>query len=268
MKRTCENCSRPLFDTDTICWHCGQKQTLPAQPESTSEQPRSNSTIENVPEQEPEPVATALTLYYGGLTVVIVLTLLLIIRSLGQSPIVTLNPDSSQGEWVSLNSSDKSFTIDIPANWDWQFLKGKQAQSSIIDLLENDHRIMTAISPLGDLVPDVEYLLVAQHDSNLLVVARSERLNRLSTQQAVTSMQEEQFDNIIVTEANLLQATPGDAKSVFTLKHLDTPLQCDQYLVPGPSETYVVAACSLIENYKQQHGDFKTALDSFSIQSR
>jgi hypothetical protein len=268
MKRTCENCSRPLFDTDTICWHCGQKQSLPIQPETTLEQPPNNTTLENDPEREPEPVATALTLYYGGLTVVIALTLLLIIRSLGQSPIVTLNPDSSQGEWVSLNSSDKLFTIDIPANWDWQFLEGKQAQSSIIDLLENDHRIMTAISPFGDLVPDVEYLLVAQNDSSLLVVTRSERLNRLSTQQAVTSLQEEKFDNIIVTEAHLIEAAPGDVKAVFTLKHTDTPLQCDQYLVPGPSETYVVAACSLIEIYKQQHGDFKTALDSFSIKSR
>jgi len=268
MKRTCENCSRPLFDTDTICWHCGQKQSLPAQPEFTSEQPGSNSTIEDDPEPEPEPVATALILFYGGLTAVIVLALLLTIRSLGQSPIVTLKPDSSQGEWVSLNSLDKSFTIDIPANWDWQFLEEKRAKSSITDLLENDRRIMMAITPLGDLVPDIEYLLVAQNDSSLLAVARSERLNRLSPQQAVTSLQEEQFENIIVKEAHLIQATPGKAKAVFTLKHMDPPLQCDQHLVPGSSATYVVAACSLIESYKQQHGDFKTSLDSFSIKSR
>ena len=268
MKRTCENCSRPLFDTDTICWHCGQKQSLPVQPESTSEQPSIDSTIEDGPEPEPEPVATALILFYGGLTAVIVLALLLTIRSLGQSPIVTLKPDSSQGEWVSLNSPDKSFTIDIPAKWDWQFLEEKRAKSSVTDLLENDRRIMTAITPLGDLVPDIEYLLVAQNGSGLLVVARSERLNRLSPQQAVTSLQEEQFDNIIVTEAHLIQAAPEEAKAVFTLKHMDTPLQCDQYMVPGPSETYVVAACSLIESYKQQHGDFKTALDSLRFKSR
>jgi hypothetical protein len=270
MIRTCENCSRPLFDTDTICWHCGQKQSLPSQLESTAEQeqPSSDSTIEDDPEPEPEPVAPVLTLFYGGLTVVVALALLLTIRSLGQSPIVTLKPDSSQGEWVSLTSLDKSFTIDIPAKWGWQFLEEKRAKSSITDLLENDNRIMTAITPLGDLVPDVEYLLVAQNDSSLLVVARSERLNRLSAQQAVTSLQEEQFDNIIVTEADLIQAASGEAKAVFTLKHKDTPLQCDQYFVPGSSETYVVATCSLIESYKQQQGDFETILDSFSIKSR
>lgn len=268
MKRTCENCSRPLFDTDTICWHCGQKQSLPAQPESTSELPGSHSTVEEDPEPESEPVATAPILFYGGLTAVIALALLLTIRSLGQSPIVTLKPESSQGEWVSLNSPDNSFTIDIPAKWDWQFLEEKPAKSAITDLLENDRRIMTAITPLGDLVPDIEYLLVAQNGSSLLVVARSERLNRLSPQQAVTSLQEEQFDNIIVTEAHLIQAAPGDVKAAFTLKHMDTPLQCDQHLVPGPSETYVAAACSLIESYKQQNGDFKTALDSLRFKSR
>ncbi len=268
MKRTCENCSRPLFDTDTICWHCGQKQSLPAQTESTSEQPGSDSPVEEDPEPEPEPVATALILFYGGLTVVIALALLLTIRSLGQSPIVTLKPESSQGEWVSLNSPDNSFTIDIPAHWDWQFLEEKPAQSSVTDLLENDRRIKIAITPLGDLLPDTEYLLVAQNGSSLLVVARSERLNRLSPQQAVTSLQEEQFDNIIVTETHLIQAAPGDVKAAFTLKHMDTVLQCDQHLVPGPSETYVAAACSLIENYKQKNEDFKIALDSIRVKSR
>ena len=268
MKRTCENCSRPLFDTDTICWHCGQKQSLPAQSESTPEQPSSITTVEDDTEPEPEPVASALILYYGALTAVIVLALLLTIRSLGQSPIVTLNSDSSQGEWVSLNSPDKSFTIDIPAEWEWQFLEERKARPSITNLPENDRRIMTAITPLGDLVPDTEYLLVAQNGSSLLVVARSERLNRLSPQQAVTSLQEEQFDNIIVTEAHLIQDTPGEVKAAFSAKHLNTPLQCDQYMVPGPSETYVIAACSLIESHELQQGDFKTTLDSFSINSR
>ena len=268
MKRTCENCSRPLFDTDAICWHCGKKQSLPTQPESSSEQPSSDSTIEGDPEPEPEPVATALILFYGGLTTVIVLALLLTIRSLGQNPIVILKPDSSQGEWVSLNSPNNSFSIDIPAQWDWQFLEERRAKSTITDLLENDHRIKTAITPLGDLVPDIEYLFVAQNGPSLLVVARSERLNRLSPQQAVVSLQEEQFDNITVTEAHLIQVAPGDVKAAFTLRHMDTALQCYQHLVPGPSETYVVAACSLIESYKHHIGDFKTALDSLSIKSR
>ena len=268
MKRTCENCNRPLFDTDTICWHCGQQQSLPVQPESTSEQPISDNTLEDDPEPETEPVASALILFYGGLTAVIFLALLLTMRSLGQSPIVSLKADSAQGEWVSISAPDNSFTIEIPAKWDWGFLENMGSSPSGMDVLESDAQILTAVTPLGELVPDIEYLLKAENDSSLLVVARSERLNRLTPHQAVTSLQGEQFDNMTVTEARLIQGVKGEEKAFFSLLHLDTPLHCDQYLVPAPPETYVVAACSLAESYNRQRDTRQTILDSFTPHPR
>jgi len=268
MKRTCENCSRPLLDTDTVCWHCGQKQPLPAQPESPPDQIGKDLAIEEDPDPEPDPVPPALIFYYGGLTAVIIVAVMLTVRSLGQRPIVTLNLDSPQGDWVTLTSPGKSFTIDIPANWDWQFQEGKRTNSSSEDLLEHDSGVVAAVTPLGNFVTDFEYLFAAEGDSNMLVVARSERLNRLSPQQAVTSLQEESFDNITVKEARLVQATEGEEKAFFKLEHLDIPLQCDQYFVPGSEETYVVSACSLAESNNQQQEEFNKALSSFNVRSR
>ena len=268
MKRTCENCNRPLFDTDTICWHCGQQQSTPAQPEPTPEQPSSNNALDDDPEPETEPVSSTLIIFYGGLTAVIVLALLLTMRSLGQSPMVSLKPDSAQGEWVSLSAPDNSFTIEIPAKWDWQFLQRIENTPPGKDVLEIEGSFVLAVTPLGDLVPDIEYLLKAEHDSSLLVVARSERLNRLTPQQAATSLQGEQFENMTVTEASLIQGAKGEQKAHFSLMHLDTPLHCDQYLVPAPSETYVVATCSLTESYDQQRDTRQNILDSFSPHPR
>jgi len=268
MKRTCENCSRPLFDTDTICWHCGQKQSQPFQPESSSDQPIIDSTAEDDLEPEPEPASSALVLFYGGLTVIIIFALFLTVRSLGQSPIVNLQQGSPPTEWVSLNAPDSSFLIDIPARWSWQFQEGRRAESSFTNRLENDNRIAAAVTPLGDLIPDTEFLLIAQNDLDLLVVAQSERLNRLSPQQAVRSLQQQQFDNVTVKETQLIKGESGEERALLSLRHLKTSLHCDQYLVPASTVTYLVAACTSAENYDQQQATLTAALESFRTQSR
>jgi len=268
MKRTCENCSKPIFDTDTVCWHCGHKQSLTTKPSPAFEQPKTNSVIEDEIDTEPEPIAAKLVLYYGGLTAVIAVALLLTIRSLGHGPIVTFDSNTSQGEWLSIISPDRSFTIDIPATWEWQFLEEPASNIHATDMLEIDSPIKNAVNPLGNLVSDIEYLLVAQSEDSLLVIARSERLGRLTARQAVASLQTEQFENLTVIEARLIQEEAGAEKAFFTVEHMDIPLQCDQFLVPASSDSYVLAACTLAEKHTQQSAGFRKTLDSFSAQSR
>ncbi len=59
MKRTCDNCNRPLLETDTICWHCGHKQPLPVKREAPPEHFNKERAEEDELTTEIEPVAFA-----------------------------------------------------------------------------------------------------------------------------------------------------------------------------------------------------------------
>ena len=267
MARTCDNCSRPVFDTDTVCWHCGWKLTVPAQFEPETALAAENH-AETDPSAEPESVEWPIALFYGVLTAVTFLALILLMRSLGQSPTIALRADSISGEWVFLIDPQKLFTIDIPVDWTWYFLHGPQSQRSLAGLVEDDARIPTAVAPLGDIVPDIDYLLFAENESEFLVVARSERLNRLTAEQAVISLREEIFENITVSEARLTQDTAAGDTAVFVLRRTDQPLYCWQSYSPSRSETYLVTACTPSENYNLFSPELTSVINSFRILSR
>lgn len=268
MKHTCPNCNSPLLATDTICWHCGQPLTLPIRQAISPEPPALDSIEEKEPESERASFDSSLVLVYSGLVVIIILGLLVITRSLGQSPILALKSDDAQIDRVSLTAPDRSFSIEIPAVWEWRFQKKGQANSSLPEELANESVLGLAVQPLGSLVPDLTYLLVAQNDSSLLIVAQSERLNRLSPEQAVASLQSEAFDNLEVLEVRRVQLEPAAERAFITLAHKDPPLQCSQHLVPGPTETYLVAACSPKDVYDTQRRVMLDILNSFTLQNR
>ncbi|UCC52302.1 MAG: hypothetical protein JSV68_24905 [Anaerolineaceae bacterium] len=267
MARTCDNCSRPVFDTDTVCWHCGWKLSSPE--ESAAETiPAAETLIEETVPAEPKPIEWPLALFYGVLTTIVLLALLLLMRSLGRSPTIAFKSDAIPGEWVSLNDPQKLFSVDVPADWSWYFQKGQQTQPSLKHLIEDDARIPTAVAPLGDIVSDLEYLLFSKNESDFLVVARSERLNRLTAQQAVVSLQEEPFENTIVNEARLIRNTAGEDTAVFALEHMEPPLFCVQSLTPNTTETYLVAACTSPENHALHSHELNVVLNSFQTLSR
>jgi hypothetical protein len=267
MARTCDNCRRPVFDTDTVCWHCGWKLPIPAQSE-----PETSSAAQNLAEADSssasDPVAWPVVFFYGVLTAVTFLALVLLMRSLGLSPTIALKTDSGSGERILLNDPQKLFAVEIPADWTWYFQHGAQSQTSLASLVEEDARIQKAVAPLGDIVPDIDYLLFAENEFEFLVVTRSERLNRLTAQQAVISLRQELFENITVTEARLTQDKAAGDTAVFVLQRTDQPLYCWQSFSPGPSATYLVAACTPSENQNLFNPELNTVINSFTILSR
>ncbi len=264
MKRTCQFCQSPLFETDTVCWHCGRQQTSSSQATQPAIPPNTETVPEGDPEQELEPVGSRLFLYYAGLMLFIIFALLLVTSSLGQSPILAFKLDESESDWVALTSPDKSFSIEIPATWDWHFQEGARLSTSFEEILQNDERVKLAVLPLADFVPDTEYLFIAQRDQGLMVVARSERLNRLPPQQAVTAIQAEYFENISVTGAKEIAGSTGEPRAQFSVTHAGLPLQCDQHMVPSPTYTFLVAACAAPDDYDWQQEIFRDGLSSFT----
>lgn len=267
MKRSCQYCQSPLFETDTVCWHCGRRQPATAS-QSTTVQPQKpiETSPEEDQEEELEPVGSRLVLYYVGIMLLIVVLLLLVTRALGQQPFLTSSLDPSDIDRVALTAPDKSFSIEIPATWDWYFKDESRVSSSFQELLENDQRIKAAVLPLSDLVPDTEYMLIAQSDDELLVAIRSERLNQLSPEQAVTSLRTESFEGITVEETREIKNAQDGNRAFISLILADPPLRCIQHLVLGTVDAFLIAACTIPDDFDGQERILQDGLDSMTIQ--
>lgn len=263
MTRTCDNCRRPVLETDTVCWHCGWKLS----PAGPVKEKTAAANEEEGQESELEPTPLPLIVFYGSLTLLIIIGLLLLMNSLGQSPTITIT-DASFTELVTLTDPEKQFTVNIPARWQWTFQDEDQTPMMFAGVEELDTWTAAAIDPLGTLVSDNVNLLLAGDNSILLVVMRSDRLNRLTPQQAVASLRQEVFEGINVVDARQVQNKAGEDAAVFTIKHDEAELTCRQMLTPAPTTAYLVAVCATTINNEQYEDEFNSVLDSFQLLSR
>ena len=96
MSNKCPNCTQPVLDSDTLCWHCGYRLTavpttappLPANPRPSDPKKAETAIGGAAPHPTPPaPLSTAnypLTTIgiYTLLTLVLILTMLLVMRTL------------------------------------------------------------------------------------------------------------------------------------------------------------------------------------------
>ena len=260
MTRTCDNCRRPVLDTDSVCWHCGWKLT----PSQVKKEERTN--IEEKQESNIEPTSLSLIIFYGVLTLLVIILLFRVMNSLAQSPTISaVGPLSS--EWVVLQDPDQKFIIQLPAAWHWFFQDDIDAESDLSRLIENDEWLLIATAPLGPLLPDGEMQFIGGNDSTLLVVTHSERLNRLTPQQMAASLPQQIFEGLTLEDIRQAQTSAGDIVTIFTVIHETPAIECHQLFMPGTSVAFLVSACAAVEDVTQFKDEFDRALDSFQIRS-
>ena len=261
MTRTCDNCRRPVLDTDSVCWHCGWKLTpRPVEKEKTT-------AIETEQESELEPTSLPLIIFYGVLTLFIIIVLLRVMNSLASSPTISAVGLPST-EWVVLKDPSRQFIIQVPAQWRWFFRKEIEAETDLAGFLENNEWLQIATAPLGSFLPDGETHFIAGNDSVLLVVTRSERLNRLTAEQLAASLRQENFPGLSVENVRQKQNSSEEIGTIFTVIHNDPAIQCHQLFMPGSEAAYLVSACAAAEDNAEFKDQFDRSLDSFQIQSR
>lgn len=260
MTRTCDNCRRPVLDTDIVCWHCGWKLTPTAPPPKKLKAQAAEEEQEQALEHTPMP----LVIFYGGLTLLVIIALLWLMNSLAQSPTI-FGEGPQTSEWVTLTDPDQRFTIRVPLHWQWFFQDELQTQTDDGRLLENEQWLAAAGAPLTSLVPDSEQIFMAGNESILLVISRSNRLNRLTAEQSVASLTQESFPGIVVEDARQAQNSAGEIVAMFTITQVNPALRCRQLLLPGQSTAYLVSACAANEDAAQFLDEFDLVLDSFQL---
>lgn len=272
MRERCDNCGRSVLPTDTICWHCGQ--TLPAEtspsPEEASE--RAAETGETGAKAHetavsPPRSSRSLLLAYGSLTLLIFLAMLWVMGSLGNYPLVVVNPETRGGEnWDVVEGDNGRYLVSLPEDWRrWQ-----PAEAGFQDELASDPRYRAALFPLGAIAEDTDYLLLAltNHHSaaeapGFLAVGRSDRLGRVPLPQVIELVQ--QSPAISIRRAEIEPGLTGRDQVQLELDFTrgGDAWRCWQQVIPAPETTFLLGTCALPNDLIRYQDRFADVLLSF-----
>ena len=267
MSGTCENCGQPILDTDTVCWHCGWQLPRRKAPKSAARNAAA------VAKQQPYPLSAVLV--YGALTAAVIVATLLVMRSLGQRPLIIIHPETRlSAEWQPVTDENERFTLDLPSWWTW--LDREQDQERFDALVAQNGRFQAALSPLGALADDTELHLIAYEPAPegesppaFLVVAQSARLQQSSPEGAISLARQNAAD-LEILGTHLAQGLTGQAQS-YLLLEIPGPwgvLRCQQQFTPAQQVGFLVAACAPGNRFPRYNSDLQNILASFQPLSR
>ncbi|MCB8965407.1 MAG: hypothetical protein R3E31_18540 [Chloroflexota bacterium] len=250
MSNNCGNCGQPVLDTDTVCWHCGQALTATA-----VAKPAKPVNIMAAAEAEETLPFTAVAVY-GTLTAVLIIAMLLVMHSLGQKPLVLVNPRTqARGEWLPVTAYDQQFTVDLPVEWVWLEADDPQFAS----LIASSDWWETAVYPLAAIAADADYRFVAMPDEidtptdGFVVVMYSRRLGAVTAVQSIALV--EQSDTLVAQSGTNFEIVDAGTETSFTGTEVarfllvlpdavGERLRCRQEFAPASNGSYVIAACA------------------------
>ncbi|HOU39944.1 MAG TPA: zinc ribbon domain-containing protein [Promineifilum sp.] len=271
MSAMCPNCGKPVLPTDTACWHCGYalpkrpKTPLPARPRPKDDAPAEAATAD---------YDLRALVVYGLLTLAVVLSLWLVMRALGQQPVLVRSAALAGGDWVSVTDADLRYTLSLPGGWQWLDLSYRDQQALLAEVIDRQGYVAHALDPLARPAADVETLAVAANTRDLnatepipfVVVGRSERLRDLSPEDALALLAGHDRP---VTETAVDRHLAGQPQARFTVSDFANSYQCRHLFVAGlDAAGYLVAACAPPAEFGTLGRDLNAILDSFQLLQR
>ena len=246
MASSCPNCNQSVLPTDTICWHCGYQLTAQSKKSSVSAEGETAVTLT-------EPFSLSAVMVYSGVTAVLIIALLFSMQSLGQHPLVLLNPDTNVNTgWQPITDQAIQFTLDIPPTWQSFEKANPQEREAFTALLASDEQLATAVTPFSTAISDIEILMIVVSEykeqmtqlPSFVVMARSEEIGRLTLDETIALAQ--QNTAITISKATKFESFVGDIRAAITLEMPQTPtrLTCQQHIITSSTDTYIVAGCA------------------------
>jgi hypothetical protein len=276
MSEACPNCGRPVLPGDTACWHCGY-----ALPKRAKAAPPVPPRVGPPARERPTGDATGATgaadydlralLVYGLLTLTLIFSLWLVMRALGQQPVLVRSAALAGGDWVTVTDSELRYTLSLPTEWQWLDVAYRDQSELLAQVIELHPYVGRALAPLGEPAGDVEILAVAIGAGDVAVaeripfavVGRSERLRALEPQAALDLLDGQPLS---VTGAGLDNHISGQTQARFNAFDAATDYQCRHLFVADPnSYGYLVAACSPQASYGTLQQLLDDLLDTFQL---
>lgn len=281
MSERCENCGNPVLATDTVCWHCGRQ--LPKRPHEQTPSLRRPALSRLWPTraatEHEETAAEAYDLravaIYGALTLLILLALLAMMRSLGRQPLLVASADLRLGaDWTAVTDNNLRYTLSLPPGWQWIDGAFRQQQGLIDDVADDTPNMRRSLSPLGDTAGDLELLAISfqpppenEELTTFVVIGRSPRLGQITPQQALDLLAEQSLlvGSTTVAWTDIVESIPGQEQARFGLLDSGRQIQCRSLFIAERSAAYVVAACAPQESFGRIQRDLENILDSFQL---
>lgn len=264
MTYQCERCGQTALETDTVCWHCGWRF-------SQQEPKKPASKIKAIAGEE-ESLSLSAVAIYAILTLITLLAIMLVTRSLEQKPLFLANPETPlEPGWVPITDQAQQFTLNIPSQWQW-FEKEDEEQQSSFDALAKNDQFRAAVAPFTNIAADTEVLLVAQNDTTaessappgFLVVARSVDFRQLPSEQTLNQVRQNAAN---LLNAEITESFTGQNQVVILIDvdSVDSLLRCRERLIHGPQAGYLVAGCTPRSDYPRYRSEFEAIVASFQL---
>lgn len=262
MDSRCANCGQPALTTDNICWHCGER--LPWYEEDAPEEI-------SVKEGWGRSASASSIVLYAGITVAVVFALIIVMSSLGSQPQVQVSIGTrAPDEWELITDANRSLTAYLPQDWTWFDSANVEQGDRLRELIAEDGSFLSGTFPLGGAVDDLEVVFLALSptmDSSTLptfmVVAKSEKLNRLSYGDASVYLDEGDFS---ISEMRYIDNFERSYLSIVTEPEVESAgdqLRCRQQFIKGEDEGMLLALCAPVRFYTAQQIIFAEIFNSF-----
>ncbi len=251
MEKRCPNCHQPMLPEDTACWQCGWQDvalrtttTAAASPVSL---PAATSTL-----------AVPAGALYAAFTVFLVGLALILLRQLGQQPLVQV---SAGGRllpgWQRVTTYQKTLTLDLPPGWNWVDQENPQQAVDDAALLAQRAELLALTYPLGRLDANASILLVAAPAAEMglpatvtLVVIRSPILSQITAEQAIVTVQQADVDLV-----DARQSPNYDKTHTSFLLEMETGasgrVRCRQQFFHGEADSLLLAVCGSPAEFRQ-----------------
>jgi len=258
----CANCGQPALTTDNICWHCGEP--LPWYEENAAEEVR-------VKEGWGLRASPSSILIYAGITIFVVLALVFVMSALAGQPKVQVSLGTRPAEgWEVITDADQTITAYLPLEWTWYDGADSEGQDRISTLLAESGHYLEGTNPLGGAVDDLTVAFLALSPvtssdgiSPFMIVARSEKLNRLEYDDASIFVDE---GDAVISELRFIDNFERSHLKVVTEQELGSTnerLRCRQQFIRGEDASVILSLCAPARYYTSQQTLFEEIANSF-----
>ncbi len=211
------------------------------------------------------PVSIQMMGVYGGITAVILISLLILSNSLQQYPRFMPNSENQlQPRWRVVTDGAQRVTFNMPERWSW-VEKGAEPFELIV---ANEVAVETAVSTFLRIDPDTNITLLAFSneaaiEEGIIVVAQSERMKQLAATQLVQFMAENNVPGIQKAELITQNGNPQQV-SLITEMQIETDVWlCYQKYTHNERAGYIISGCAVRSKLGMNGEELKQAVATF-----
>ncbi|HIP70056.1 MAG TPA: hypothetical protein EYH05_01515 [Anaerolineae bacterium] len=250
----CENCGQTVQATDARCWHCGA--ALSGKPADGLRLDDQGTLMVPSPVEKQDISLTAVTLY-AALTLITLLLIILLVRSLANRPLLLPNPHFTRPTgWQTLRNEAEQFILSLPADWVWQ-------EGDTVVIPPDVNSVSTILQAA---FPDLQLLGIAQAPkmAGFVLVTDSHGLQKMSAEDtAVFLTQHLPEETITAVEEKEGIDDTSVVSARLTLPGATGELTCQLQAVPAADQMFWLVGCAPVDTAVNVQPDLENVLLSF-----